>query len=328
MTILPIILAGGQGTRMQSALPKVLHPIAGKAMIQYVLDAVADVTDEKPIVVVGHGADKVRDAVSERAMTAVQQQQLGTADAVEAARALAQGKGNLVLVAYSDMPCLRADTIHRICELQQQNASAFSMLTTIQEDSHGFGRILRNADGSVAAIVEEAQATAEQLLIKECNVGLYCFDADWLWESLPKIKLSPKGEYYLTDLVEIANQENRSVQALILTDIEEALGVNTRVHLSEAEAVIRRRINLQWMSRGVTMIDPQTTYISPEVQIERDVTIYPNCWIEGKTLIQTGSSIGPFVLISNCSIGKNAMLQTTAVRNTIIPENEVRIGGL
>lgn len=324
MSIIPIILAGGQGTRMKSSLPKVLHPVVGKPMISYILDEVSKVTPEKPVVVIGHGGEQVRKAVQDRALTAIQHEQLGTANAVQAAESLAKGKSGLVLVAYSDMPCLRAETIQNICDLQQENQSVFTMLTIVQEDSHGFGRILRNADGSVAAIVEEALATPEQLKIKECNVGLYCFKAEWLWDSLKKIQISPKGEFYLTDLVEIANRENLPVRALILDDHDEALGVNTRVHLSEAEAVIRRRINRHWMTEGVTMIDPDTTYISADVQIERDVTIYPDSWISGKTIIQSGCEIGPFVIITDSTIGESSLIRQTTVSGQQLPGHTLK----
>ena len=326
MSIIPIILAAGQGTRMKSATPKVLHPVMGKAMIDYILDEVAKVTSLRPIVVVGHGADQVIRAVEGRADIAVQQEQLGTANAVAAAEKDAKGRAKNVLVAYADMPCLRAETIRRVCDLQQQSAAVFTMLTIIQEDSHGFGRIVRNADGSVAAIVEEAQASPQQLAIKECNVGLYCFQSEWLWESLKHVKLSPKGEYYLTDLVELANRDGKTVQAVVLEDREEALGVNTRVHLSEAEAIMRKRVNIYWMTEGVTMIDPLTTYIDHSVRLERDVTLYPNTWISGETLIRSGSRIGPCALIESSMIGRDCIICRAAVRNRQLEDHTEIIG--
>ena len=223
MSIIPIILAAGQGTRMKSATPKVLHPVMGKPMIDYILDEVAKVASP---------AD--RGAVTERSVIRAKAERiLPIIRTVSTKRSSPQPKrrqtAENVLVAYADMPCLRAETIRRVCDLQQQSAAIFTMLTIIQEDSHGFGRIVRNADGSVAAIVEEAQASPQQLAIKECNVGLYCFQSEWLWESLKRVKLSPKGEYYLTDLVELANRDSKTVQAVVLEDREEALGVNTRV---------------------------------------------------------------------------------------------------
>jgi len=324
VSILPVILAAGQGTRMKSALPKVLHPVLGKPMLLYILDEISQVTPLRPVVVIGHGADKVREAIAARADTVIQESQLGTGHAVQSAEVKAAGQADFVIVAYSDMPCLQAETIRKVCEAQFQNeGGVFSMLTIIQEDSHGFGRIIRHADGTVAAIVEEAQATPEQLEIKECNVGLYCFKSEWLWPALKRIKLSPKGEYYLTDLVELANEEKLPVKAVVLEDTEEALGVNNRVHLSEASAVIRKRINRQWMLDGVTMVDPETVFIEKSVKIGRDVTIYPNSWIAGETMIADGCQIGPGAWITDSSIGAESTVRQSSVQNAAIPSGSV-----
>ncbi len=321
MSILPVILAAGQGTRMKSVLPKVLHPVLGKPMILYILDEIAKVTPMKPVVVIGHGADQVKETIAVRVETAVQQAQLGTANAVQAAEEKAAGKADLVIVAYSDMPCLQAETIQKVCDAQLQNDSGvFSMLTIIQDDSHGFGRIVRHADGSVAAIVEEAQATLEQLKIKECNVGLYCFKSDWLWTALKRIKISPKGEYYLTDLVELANEDHLPVKAVVLEDTEEALGVNNRVHLSEASLIIQKRINHKWMLAGVSMIDPATVFIDEKVSIGRDVVIYPNTWIEGNTVIGDNCTLGPGTWIADSEIKTRSVIRQSSVRNSVVPE--------
>jgi len=320
MSIIPVILAAGQGTRMKSELPKVLHPVLGKPMVLYVLDEIAKVTPEKPVVVLGHGAEQVESVIQGRAHIAIQKKQLGTADALAAAEEQAAGKAEYIMVANSDMPCLRAQSIQRICDTQRTNSGAFSMLTIIQEDTHGFGRIIRQADGSVAAIVEEAQATPEILNIKECNVGLYCFQSAWLWQALKRVKISPKGEYYLTDLVELANEDHLPVQAVILEDQEEALGINNRVHLSEAEEIIRKRINQKWMMEGVTMIDPSSTYISVDATIGRDVILYPNTWIEGKTIIGINSVIGPGAYIVNSEVGNSCSIRQSSVKNYSLPE--------
>ncbi len=321
MNIQPIILAAGQGTRMKSALPKVLHPIMEKPMIRYILEETAKVTDLTPVVVIGHGAEMVQQAISDLCNTAVQKRQLGTADAVQAAESSASGKAEMTLVAYGDMPCLTAGTIRHLCETQEQNPGVFSMLTIIQDDSHGFGRIIRKEDGSVSAIVEEAQATPAQLQLKECNVGLYCFRSEWLWNALKRVKISPKGEYYLTDLVELANEDNQQVKAVILTDPEEALGVNNRLHLAEAETILRRRINRYWMIEGVTMIDPDATYIGHHVMLGQDITIYPNTHISGNSVIGNGAILGPLSVIDNSRIGAESILPQATIRNAVIPEH-------
>lgn len=320
-SIQPIVLAAGQGTRMKSELPKVLHPVMGKPMIEYILDELANITPIKPIVVVGFQREQVSAAVEGKALTAIQHQQLGTANAVQSAEALGRGKADLILLAYADMPCLTSETIQLICDMQLKHGGAFSMLTVIQDDAHGFGRILRNADGSVAAIVEEAQATPEQLKIRECNVGVYCFESEWMWEALKRVKVSPKGEYYLTDLVELANEDKKPVHAVVLHDLQEVLGINNRAHLSEAEAVLRARINHKWMLAGVTMIDPATVYIDHQSQLDADVTLLPNTVISGASRIRPGSVIGPSTVIENSQIGNGCVLPQVVVRNAEIPDN-------
>lgn len=322
-SIQPIILAAGQGTRMKSSLPKVLHPVLGKPMIHYILDELAKLTSLQPIVVVGFERDRVTAAIQDKAQTAVQHQQLGTANAVQAAEALGKGKATHILLAYADMPCLTAETIRAICEKQLQEGGAFSMLTVIQNDAHGFGRIIRNEDGSVAAIVEEAQANPMQLQIRECNVGVYCFESEWMWEALGRVKVSPKGEYYLTDLVELANMDGKAVHAVVLRDEKEALGVNNRVHLSEAEMILRQRINHQWMLAGVTMTDPETVYIDHNAVFEEDVTLLPNTTVKGNSMIKSGSVIGPSTDIQDSHVGMNCVLPHAIVRHADLPDNTV-----
>ena len=239
MNITAVLLAAGQGTRMKSALPKMLHPICGQPMLFHALNTVRAVSSETPVVVVGHAAEAVRNAIGKAAFCVVQEQQLGTGHAVLQAAALLKDKPGLVLVAYGDMPLLRVETLQKLVDAQKINIGPMSMLTVVHDNPRGFGRVVRNPDGSVASIVEEHQATAQQLALKELNVGAYCFDADWLWRALPRIQLSPKGEYYLTDTVELAVQDNLPVQAIVMDDFGETIGVNTRIHLAEAEAAMR-----------------------------------------------------------------------------------------
>src|SRR5512145_313246 len=274
MKITAVLLAAGQGTRMKSDLPKVLHPLCGKPMIWHALEALKSATTEKPVVIVGHGAEAVRKYVGDAADCVLQEPQLGTGHAVMQAEALLKGKTDLVVVCYSDMPLLRGETLQRLVDTQKQNKGPISMLTVIADDPRGFGRIIRKGDGTVTAIVEEYVATPEQLQVKELNVGGYCFDANWLWDALHRIPKNPKkGEYYLTDTVELASKDGLPVQATAMDDVEETIGINTRVHLSEAEIAMRLRINQQHMLNGVTMIDPASTYIEIGVSIGRDTVI-------------------------------------------------------
>lgn len=303
MKITAILLAAGQGTRMKSSLPKVLHPVAGRPMIWHALEAIRMSTNEMPVVVVGHGAEAVTKFLDGQARTVLQEPQLGTGHAVMQAEALLKGNSDLVVVCYSDMPLLRGETLQALVEMQKTNKGPISMLTVVADDPRGFGRILRREDGTVAAIVEEHSATEEQKRIKELNVGGYCFDAAWLWNALQRIPLSPKGEYYLTDTVEMAAQDGLPVLATVMDDLEETIGVNTRVHLSEVEAAMRRRINRWHMLNGVTLIDPASTYIEAGVTIGRDTTLFPNTYLLGGTEIGEENIIGPNTVIRNSKIG-------------------------
>jgi len=325
MNTIGIILAAGKGTRMKSKTPKVLHPLLGKPMLAYAIEAVQSATGRRPLVVVGHGAEAVQAAFAEKADFVLQDPPLGTGHAVQSAREAVPAGTRWVLVSNGDMPLLTADTLQSLIEAQKAHNGPITMLTVEVDDPRGFGRVVRNADGTVQAIVEEADATEEQKRIRELNVGAYCFDAEWLWASLPKIPLSPKGEYYLTDLVGLAVSEGKSVQALKLEDPTEAIGVNTRVHLAEAAAALQKRINRRLMESGVTLIDPNRTYIEPTVQIGRDTTIWPDCYLRGSTTIGENCEIGPNAYIVDTQIGDNCRVFASVLEYAML-ENNVDIG--
>lgn len=326
MKITAILLAAGQGTRMKSSLPKVLHPIAGKPMIWHAMRAIGHATTETPLVVVGHGADAVTKYLGDSAQTVLQEPQLGTGHAVMQAESLLKGKTDLVVICYADMPLLRGETLQKLVETQKQNTGPISMLTVIADDPRGFGRILRKADGTVEAIVEEYVATPEQQQIKELNVGGYCVDANWLWDALHRIPKNPKkGEYYLTDIVELASKDGLPVQATVMDDLEETIGVNTRIHLSEVEIAMRRRINHGHMLNGVSMMDPATTYIEASVTIGRDTTIMPNTYLYGTTEIGEGNVIGPNSIIRDSKIGNGCKVLASVMEGAVL-ENDVDMG--
>ena len=326
MKITAILLAAGQGTRMKSDLPKVLHPILGKPMIWHALEAAREASTEKPVVVIGHGADEVKKYLADSAQTVIQESQLGTAHAVMQAETLVRGQADLVLVCYADMPLLRGGTLSKLVAKQKANPGPFSMLTVFSDDPRGFGRILRNPAGTVQAIVEEVVATPEQLAIRELNVGAYCFNAAWLWDALHRIQKNPqKGEYYLTDAVEVAVKSGSAVQAEVMENAQEAIGVNTRVHLAEVESEMRRRVNEAHMLNGVTMIDPASTYIEMGVTIGRDTVLWPNTYLHGKTEIGEGNIIGPNTIIRDSKIGNECKILMSDLDRAVL-ENEVDMG--
>ena len=325
MRVVAVILAAGQGTRIKSNLPKVLHPVAGEPMVLHAIGAAKGVSEDRPVLVVGVGGDRVRETVGERARYVDQQQQLGTGHAVLQARSLLVGQSDVVLVTYADMPLLRAETLHQLVERQRETRPAFTMLTVVQDATRGFGRVLRDASGAVEAIVEEVDATPEQLAIRELNAGVYCFDADWLWSHLEQIPLSVKGEYYLTEMVTIAVAEGRRVEALRTDDPSELLGINTRVHLAEATAVFRQRINEKWMLEGVTIVDPATTYIETGVTLGRDTVIHPNTFLGGKTFIGAECQIGPNTVIRDSALGDRCIVFSSVLEGATL-EDQVDIG--
>ena len=326
MKVTAVLLAAGQGTRMKSSLPKVLHPLCGKPMLWHVLEALKSAATEKSVVVVGHGAEEVIQYLGDSAQTVLQEPQLGTGHAAMQAEALLKGHTDYVIITYADMPLLRGETFQRLVETQRLNRGPFSLLTVIADDPRGFGRIVRKADGTVQAIVEEYIATPEQLQIKELNVGAYCFQADWLWEALHRIPKNPKkGEYYLTDIVEIAVKDDLTVQTVVHDDFIETIGINTRVHLSEAEAALRQRINREHMLNGVSMMDPASTYIDAGVKIDKDTTILPNTYIHGKTEIGEENVIGPNTILRDTQVGNCCIILASVLEGAVL-EDDVDVG--
>lgn len=325
MDTIAIILAAGQGTRMKSNLPKVLHPLLGKPLVQYALDTAKSVTNQKPIVVIGHGSEQVKETIGAAAQFVVQEKQLGTGHAVLQVEPLLANFNGLVLVVSADMPLLRKETLSSLIQAQNANSGPMMLLTVKGQEPRGFGRIIRGVDNSVSAIVEEAEATLEELAIQEYNVGAYCFRSDWLWSALKEIQVSPKGEYYLTDIVGIARNQRKTVRAISVSEPSEAMGINTRQHLAEATTLLRKRINEHWMADGVTLIDPANTYIEPDVLIGKDTTIWPNTYLKGRAWIGESCNVGPNSIIQDCVIGHRSTILSSVMEYAIV-ENDVSVG--
>jgi bifunctional UDP-N-acetylglucosamine pyrophosphorylase/glucosamine-1-phosphate N-acetyltransferase len=275
--------------------------------------------------VVGHAADQVRESLGDAADYALQEPLFGTGHAVMQAEAKLLGKSDLLLVTYADMPLLRGETLVGLVELAKSHNEPISMLTVTSEETRGFGRILRDADGKVREIIEEAEASPEQLQIHELNPGVYCFRTAWLWPALKRIRLSPKGEYYLTDLVSMAAAEGHRIYSLPVNDPNEVIGINTRVHLAQAEALIRQRINQNWMLAGVSMIDPGSIYIEPEVTLGQDTILWPGTYLHGSTQIGKNCVIGPNTIIKDTQVGDDCTLLASMLEGALL-EDHVEMG--
>ena len=322
MTTIAIVLAAGKGTRMVSDLPKVLFPLRGKTLIARAVSSATAAFGQPPIVVVGLMSEDVRAACGPGVRFATQVQQLGTGHAVKVAADSAQSiTADSVAVMYGDMPLLPAEMMMALAAARARSGAAIAMLTLLADNPRGFGRIVRDAGGAVTAIVEEVAATPEQLRIRELNVGVYCFDAAWLWPALERIQPNlRKGEYFLTDLVEIAVADGRQVVAIASEDAEAFIGINTRADLADADAALRRRTNRAWMLKGVSMVDPTSVYIDDDVVLAPDVTVLPNTHLLGQTQVGTGSVIGPNCVLRNARIGRGCVVQQSSIEDSILED--------
>lgn len=320
-----VILAAGQGTRMASQVPKMVHPLLGRPMVWHAVKAAQESTGEVPVVIVGYGADSVKNVFGDDIHFAVQEERLGTGHAVQQAKALLRGKTDAVLVTYGDMPLVTTRTLSKLISAQSNHNGPMTMLTVVFDDPRGFGRIVRREDGRVKAIVEEIEATPEQMAIRELNPGLYCFNAEWLWDALNQVRLSPKGEYFLTDLVGLAVDQGQDVKAIQVDDPTEMVGINTRIHLAEAVATMRRRINQEWMLAGVTIMDPDSTYIEAEIEIGQDTVIWPNTYLQGATKVGKQCTIGPNSIIRDTVIGNRCEVVSSVLQGAIL-EDDVDVG--
>ncbi len=322
-----VVLAAGEGTRMRSGTPKVLHLLCGRPMVLHVVDALAELPLERVVVVVGHGAERVTKTLQDQLVTEVpvefveQRVQRGTGDAVSVALTLFDDMDaeDDILVLPSDAPLVRAETIAKLATQHRLQDAAASVLTAHVADPTGLGRVVRDKDDRVASIVEHPDATAEELEITEINTSIYCFRRNLLAPALRR--LSPEnaqGEYYLTDAVAVLRSAGHKVIALSAEDAAEAIMVNDRAQLAEAETELRARINRRWMRDGVTMVDPARTYVDATVEIDPDVRILPGTILEGRTSIGQGSVIGPDCHLVDAIVGERTTITNAVVRDAEI----------
>ncbi len=296
MDIKSVIMAAGKGTRMKSETPKVLHEIFGKPLLGYILDNVKNITNEN-FVIVGHCAEQVKDYVEknyENAKTVLQSPQLGTGHAVFMACPMLKDFKGLVLILNGDIPLITEETLKKFIEYHNEKNSDLTIMSAIFDDPSGLGRIIRESDNSLKCIVEEKDTTPDQKAIKEINAGIYCLDWDKIRPAFSQLSNNnAQGEYYLTDIIEWGKKNGLSVHAYIMENNEESFGINSRLHLAQATKIMQRRINEKHMINGVTIVDPETTYISADTEIGQDTIIYPSTYIEGKNKIGKNCKIGP-----------------------------------
>lgn len=322
MFLYSLVLAAGKGTRMKSTLPKTLHLVAGQPMVAYVLEAIASLKLQEVYVVVGHKADLVKKSIDHKKLKfIVQKKQRGTGHAViQAKKFLAKVKGDL-LVLNGDVPLITAETLKALIETHKESNAAATVLTAIMPEPAGYGRIIRGSKGTVVQIVEQKDASPEQLLIQEINTGTYCFNIRRLFEALKELKPNNvQKEYYLTDVIGIMKKKRLPVYGCQATNYKETLGINTREDLAEVTKIIYQRVNQKLMRNGVSLIDPETTYIDATVSIGRDTVIYPGTLIKGATTIGSNCTVGPNSEISDSQIGQNVAVKNSEISRSIVED--------
>jgi len=323
--IATIILAAGKGTRMKSEVVKVLHPILGLPMLSYPVDlSINGIQAEKTIVVVGYQGDRIKEKFKNPQIQFVlQQEQLGTGHAALQAIPFLKTFTGTVLILCGDVPLVKADTLRSFIGAFSESNGILSVLTTVVEDPFGYGRILRSPEGWLEKIVEEKDAAEKERSIREINTGIYCVKVSFLIEGLGEIgKDNAQGEYYLTDLVEIAKKKGLRCSAHIVSDPVEVMGINTRVDLAIASEVLRQAKLRDLMLSGVTIVDPKTTYVDQTVEVGRDAILYPNCHLQGRTTIGDRCIIEPNSKVSDSTIGKDVTIRS----NSVITESNIEEG--
>jgi len=323
-----ILLAAGQGTRMKSDLPKVLHSLCGKALFLHALETAQCLRPERIAVVVGHGADAVRQAYNgNRVAWAIQDKQLGTGHAVLCAQEAFNGFAGEIVILSGDVPLIQENTLRAMIERHCRRNAAATLLTAVLEDPKGYGRILRDAQGNLTGVVEEKDASAPQRKIREVNAGIYVASAPFLFAALGGVKNNnQQGEYYLPDIVAVGLDQGATIETVRAEDAREMMGVNTREELAFMEKNLRQSINKKWLLAGVTLKDPETTYIDEGVAIGKDTVIGPNTQLRGKTIIGERCHVDGSAFLTDAEIGDEVHLRFSVVMTGCRVERGAIIG--
>lgn len=321
-----IILAAGKSTRMRSKLPKPLHPLCGFPMTSHVIRSCREAGIERIVVIVGHEAEAVKAGLGVEVEYALQEQQRGTGDAVSAARPLLEGMQGTILVLAGDVPLLSPESVRSLLEHQRTSGAAAVLLTAFLEDPTGYGRVIRDSSGRVTRIVEQKDASIEERAVKEWNPSLYAFRAEVLWSSLAEIRPNnAQGEFYLTDTIGILAGRGEQIEAISADNADEVMGVNNRVELAAAAAVLRQRVLVKLMLSGVTVTDPANTYVDADVEVGQDTVIEPNTFLLRGTRIGEDCTIGPYARIENSAIGSGVRVLASQVADSVL-EDGVKVG--
>ncbi|OPX84508.1 MAG: Bifunctional protein GlmU [Pelotomaculum sp. PtaB.Bin104] len=319
MDLAAVILAAGKGTRMNSKLPKVLHPVCGSPMLSYVIDAVTGAGVNQVVVVAGYAAELVSRAVEGKAEVVIQAEQLGTAHALIQAEPCLKNFSGSLLVLCGDTPLIEAGTLAKLVDQHQSAGVAATVLTAEVADPTGYGRVIRDGEGRVLKIIEEKDASPAEELVREVNTGIYCFKADGLFDVLKQIiPANAQGEYYLTDAISIYAGRGQDVGVVVIQNPKEFAGINDRVQLAGAEQYLRGLVLDDLMRTGVTVIDPPSTFVGRGVSVGRDTVLHPFTFIEGKTIIGEDCIIGPGARLVDAIVGNGAVIQNSLIIESII----------
>lgn len=320
-----IVLAAGEGKRMKSQIPKVLHSILGQPILHYVLSTVRELNPKNIFTVTGYKKESVGDYIKNNfpeVKIVVQEKQLGTANAVYTVKEKKDSLGKNTIVLSADTPLVSLKTLKKLVENKDRTGSKASLIAAVVPDPEGYGRIIKDRRGNIVKIIEETDTNPEEKKINEVNTSIYCFETESLFDNIEEIETQNfQNEYYLTDIIEMLVKNGGKVNCLRIPDYTEIMGINDRVQLSELESIVQKRLNENFMKNGVTIKNPASCYIESTVVIGKNVTIEPSCLIKGKTTIEESSVIGPFCQITDSIIGKGSRINASVIEGSYIGKN-------